>query len=84
MKGLFNKEIDGIIFDLDGTLWDATLACSMAWNKSFEYCGYNNKIDRRLVKKISGSPLEVVLSKYFIFIDKIDYDKLIGLYSVLI
>jgi beta-phosphoglucomutase-like phosphatase (HAD superfamily) len=42
MKNLPEIEIDSIIFDLDGILWDATIACSMAWNKSFEQCGYKN------------------------------------------
>jgi phosphoglycolate phosphatase len=78
---LLDKKVDSIIFDLDGTLWDATSACSMAWNKSFEQCGYNNKIDRKLVKKISGSPLNTVLSEYFTFINKIDYDKIIEMYK---
>jgi phosphoglycolate phosphatase len=77
MKCLLNKEIDSIIFDLDGTLWDAT----MAWNKSFEQCGYNHRIDRNLVKKLSGSPLNIVLSEYFVFINKTDYDKIIKLYK---
>ena len=81
MKNLLGKEIDSIIFDLDGTLWDATIACTMAWNKSFEQCGYENKIDRKLVIKISGSPLDVVLSEYFNFIDKNDYELLIELYK---
>jgi phosphoglycolate phosphatase len=81
MRDLLDKEIDGIIFDLDGTLWDATIACSMAWNKSFEQCGYNNRIDRKLIKKLSGSPLDIVLTEYFTFIKKIDYDKIITLYK---
>jgi phosphoglycolate phosphatase len=78
---LLDKKIDSIIFDLDGTLWDATVSCSMAWNRSFEQCGYNNRIDRKLVKKISGSPLDIVLSEYFTFIKKIDYKKIIELYK---
>jgi phosphoglycolate phosphatase len=81
MKSLSDKEIDSIIFDLDGTLWDASIACSMAWNKSFEQCGYNIKINRKLIKKISGSPLNIVLTQYFTFINKIDYDKIIKLYK---
>jgi phosphoglycolate phosphatase len=81
MKNLLDKEIDSIIFDLDGTLWDATIACSMAWNKSFEQCGYNNRIGRKLIKKLSGSPLDVVLTEYFTFINKNDYDKIIELYK---
>jgi phosphoglycolate phosphatase len=81
MIDLLDKEIDSIIFDLDGTLWDATIACSMAWNKSFEQCGYNNRIDRKLIKKLSGSPLDIVLTEYLTFIKKIDYDKIIALYK---
>ena len=70
MNNLLDKEIDGIIFDLDGTLWDASIACSMAWNKSFEQCGYDNKIDKIFVKKISGISLDIILSQKFIFIEK--------------
>ena len=81
MKNLLDKEIDSIIFDLDGTLWDAATACSMAWNLSFEQCGYNNTIDRKLVKKISGTPLYIILSEYFTFIGKNDYEKVTGLYK---
>ncbi|MDR3141064.1 MAG: HAD hydrolase-like protein [Tannerellaceae bacterium] len=78
---LLDKNVDSIIFDLDGTLWDATIACAMAWNKSFEQCGYeNNKIDRKLIKKLSGSPLDIVLTQYFTFIDGKDYDKIIESY----
>ena len=81
MESILNKRIDAIIFDLDGTLWDATIACSMAWNKTFEQCGYNNKIDRELIKKISGSALDIVLTQYFVFINKNDYGKTIELYK---
>jgi beta-phosphoglucomutase-like phosphatase (HAD superfamily) len=43
MKKLLDKNIDSIIFDFDGTLWDTTIACAMAWNKTFEQCGYEKK-----------------------------------------
>jgi phosphoglycolate phosphatase len=81
MKKLSDKNIDIIIFDLYGTLWYATIACSMAWNKSFEQCGYLNRIDRKSIKKISGSPLDIVLDQYFAFINKKDYGKIIELYK---
>jgi phosphoglycolate phosphatase len=82
MKELLDKNIDSIIFDLDGTLWDATIACTMAWNKSFEQCGYKkNKIDREIIKKLSGSPLNIVLTQYFTFIDEKDYNKIIEHYK---
>jgi phosphoglycolate phosphatase len=81
MNNLLDKNIDSIIFDLDGTLWDATIACSMAWNKAFEQCGYKNIVDRKLIKKISGSPLDIVLTQYFTFVDEKDYDKIIESYK---
>ena len=33
-------EYDGIIFDLDGTLWDATAVNKEAWDKAYEQMGY--------------------------------------------
>ncbi|MDR0598480.1 MAG: HAD hydrolase-like protein [Treponema sp.] len=78
---LLDKEIDSVLFDLDGTLWDAASACAMAWNTSFEQCGYNDRIDRKLVKKISGSPLDIILPEHFTFINKTDYERIIELYK---
>jgi phosphoglycolate phosphatase len=82
MKKSLGKNIDSIIFDLDGTLWNATIACTMAWNKAFEQCGYkNNRIDKELIKQLSGSPLNIVLTQYFTFIKEKDYDKIIENYK---
>ncbi|QQO10868.1 HAD family hydrolase [Breznakiella homolactica] len=81
MKNLADKGIDSILFDLDGTLWDATIACAQAWNKSFEECGYKNTIGRKLIRKISGSPLDVVLTEYFTFIKEKDYERVIKQYQ---
>lgn len=33
-------DYDGIIFDLDGTLWDATVVNKLAWDKAYEESGY--------------------------------------------
>lgn len=33
-------DYDGIIFDLDGTLWDATAVNKLAWDKAYEQLGY--------------------------------------------
>ena len=33
---------DGVIFDVDGTLWDSTDVVKDAWNKAFTDSGYDD------------------------------------------
>ena len=37
-------EYDGIIFDLDGTLWDATAVNKEAWDMAYEQMGYGKSV----------------------------------------
>jgi phosphoglycolate phosphatase len=81
MKEPADRGIDSVIFDLDGTLWDASIASQMALNTSFEQCGYAAKVERKTAREISGTPLDVSLKQNFTFIQKKDYDKIKKLYE---
>ena len=53
------KTYDGIIFDLDGTLWDPTVACAHAWNAVLKKRGYQfDEITPQDIKSICGTPIE--------------------------
>lgn len=51
------KTIDSIIFDLDGTLWDATAATASGWNKAIKVLGLKNpEISNVDIQGICGHP----------------------------
>lgn len=47
---------DSLIFDLDGTLWDASGACAGAFNAAYKRFGVTRRVDRDFIRSISGRP----------------------------
>ena len=74
--------LDAFILDLDGTLWDASAACAMAWNKTFAEAGYTDTVENRTIRIISGTPMEVVLREHYTFIKEKDYGRIVESYKV--
>ena len=52
----------GIIFDVDGTLWDSTEMVAVAWNKVIKDEGIEHKeLEEKDLKKEFGKPMEASL-----------------------
>ena len=57
---------DGIIFDVDGTLWDSTDIVKDAWNKAFTDSGYEDpSITADRLKGLFGLPMADIIKDVF-------------------
>jgi phosphoglycolate phosphatase len=73
---------DSIIFDLDGTLWDASASCTGAWNEALKQTGYGDHIlNEEMIKSFSGLKIENVFDQFFQFIPKDGHAALLSSYK---
>jgi phosphoglycolate phosphatase len=49
---------DALIFDIDGTLWNASPASAKGWNLGLAKLGINRKLSPEQIKKVAGHPFE--------------------------
>lgn len=59
----------GIIFDLDGTLWDATQNMTDSWNDVLQKRGYDVRLTREQVLKEMGKTMEPIADSLFSMIE---------------
>ncbi|MCQ2579017.1 MAG: HAD family hydrolase [Treponema sp.] len=57
-------DTDGIIFDVDGTLWDTTPVVETAWNDAMDECGLSYAhVTAHQLKGLFGLPMEVIIDR---------------------
>ena len=61
---------DSIIFDLDGTLWNASETVVKAFNESIQEIGFDISITSQAVRDFSGMKMDDIFSQHFDFIPK--------------
>lgn len=54
---------DSIIFDMDGTLWDATDRYAEIWNRALESLGYAERVTRDDLTKMMGLTVEQIMPR---------------------
>ncbi len=60
------KQLDSVIFDLDGTLWDTCPSCAIAWNNVVRRHGIPfREIVAEDVRRVTGKPHEVCIRETF-------------------
>lgn len=68
---------DGIIFDVDGTLWDSTYVVKDAWNEAIVAAGYDNpQITADRLKGLFGLPMDDIIKDIMPELDRAKRDEL--------
>ncbi|AKD01896.1 HAD family hydrolase [Pontibacter korlensis] len=62
----YKAQFDGLIFDLDGTLWDSTQTIADAWNAAIEQLELKDvSLTRQDIRDTAGMPYNAIYDKLF-------------------
>lgn len=67
---------DSLIFDMDGTLWDATDSYVLAWNEGLKLINRTERVDKPLLNSVMGWERNKVFQKIFPTLDESTYDEI--------
>lgn len=75
------KERDSLIFDLDGTLWDASETVVRAFNDSIKEIGFEINLSSLEIRNFSGMKMDDIFAQHFNFIPKEKLQDFEDIYS---
>ena len=64
------KKYDSIIFDIDGTLWNASAASANGWNVYLNQMGYNTTVKKETIESVAGCVFEECVKKLLAHINE--------------
>lgn len=71
--------MDGIIFDVDGTLWDSTAEVAVAWNEALRnHSEVELVLTAELLKREFGKPLPEIVEDLFPELSKEEQERIAG------
>lgn len=74
-----NDFIDGIILDIDGTIWNTTGIVAVAWNKAIEKSGLDaKKVNAQILQGEFGKTMDVIAQDLWPNLSKADQEKLLS------
>ena len=61
----------GVIFDMDGTVWDSSEGVAKAWTVKIHEAGYKDKyVTREDIQSVMGKPMDVIADTLFTYTEK--------------
>ena len=55
----------GVIFDMDGTVWDSSANVAKAWTEKIQEAGYQDKfVTREDIQSVMGKPMDVIADTF--------------------
>ena len=61
----------GVIFDMDGTVWDSSANVAKAWTEKVREAGYTDKtVTREDIQSVMGKPMDVIADTLFPYTEK--------------
>ena len=70
---------NGIILDIDGTIWNTTGIVAVAWNKAIEKSGLDaKKVNAQMLQQEFGKTMDVIAQDLWPNLSKADQDKLMS------